>query len=41
MGQNTVDTITVARLSYLLIAAKTIECEKVTLSDMQNPQTAC
>ena len=41
MGQNTVDILTAAPLLYLLMTVKTIEAEKVSLSDMQNLKSIC
>ena len=41
MGTNTIEIGTAALLSYLLITAKVIELEKVSLSDMQNLKTFC
>ena len=41
MHSNTVQICTEAPLSYLLISAKDIQFEKVTLSDMKNLKTVC
>ena len=41
MGPNTVEILTAARLSYLLIIVKANDFENVTLTDMENLKTVC
>ena len=41
MGQHTVAILIAAHLHYLLITVKVIALEKVSFSEIQNPQVVC